>query len=126
MRNKMWNVAEPPVCICNDCGVDCVKIGEYYMAGPELWTDQLGLGFDDNLCIGCLEKRLGRRMTLRDLCRWPNSPWEHSLRLATRIFGHLITKRPPYRKLKRMVNVQLDRASAKAIGEYRDAESACK
>jgi hypothetical protein len=45
---------------CNDCSVDVLQIGDWYMAQPELWQDELGLGWKDNLCIACLEKRLGR------------------------------------------------------------------
>ena len=111
-----------PACLCNDCGVDCAKIGEYYTASPKVWEETLGLGWKDNLCIGCLERRLGRRMTMRDLCRWPNSPWEHSLRLAVRMIGNLITKRPPYRKLKSAPNLHISREFAEAVGKYRDAE----
>ena len=111
-----------PVWICNDCGVDCAKIGEYYMACSSLWEGELGLGLNDNLCIGCLEKRLGRRITMLDFSRWPNSPWEHSQRLARVVFGHCISKRPPYRLLKSAGNVHLSRKAVKEIGEYRDAE----
>lgn len=53
--SKKWK------CLCDDCGVDIRKAGEYVMIAPDIWTDELGLGWDDNLCIGCLEKRLGRR-----------------------------------------------------------------
>ena len=49
-------------CICNDCGVDIVKAGEYVMLDPQIWKHELGLDWDDNLCIGCVEKRLGRRI----------------------------------------------------------------
>jgi hypothetical protein len=45
---------------CNDCGVDVLTIGDWYMASPEIWEKQLGLGWGDNLCITCLERRLGR------------------------------------------------------------------
>ena len=43
---------------CNDCGVDVLEIGDWYMA-RKIW-DELGLGWTDNLCLACLEKRLGR------------------------------------------------------------------
>jgi hypothetical protein len=46
---------------CNDCGSNVVEIGEFYMSPPEIWNGQLGLGWDDNLCLGCLDKRLGRK-----------------------------------------------------------------
>jgi hypothetical protein len=47
---------------CNDCGVNVITSGEYYMLKPAIWEEELGLGWTDNLCIGCVEKRLGRRL----------------------------------------------------------------
>jgi hypothetical protein len=41
---------------CNDCGVDVLAIGDWYLATPEIWKQQLGLGWNDNLCIACLDK----------------------------------------------------------------------
>ncbi len=52
---------------CNDCGVNVVEIGDWYMATPKIWRQQLGLGWDDNLCIACLEQRLGRRVGRADI-----------------------------------------------------------
>ena len=62
---------------CNDCGVNVVTIGEFYMLRPEIWEGQLGLGREDNLCIGCLEARLGRKVGpgLVDFCHFPVYPW---------------------------------------------------
>jgi len=47
--------------VCLDCGVNVVESGDWYMARPEIW-DGLGLGWHDNLCVACLEARLGRRL----------------------------------------------------------------
>jgi hypothetical protein len=62
---------------CNDCGVNVLVTGEFCMVHPDIWEDQLGLGWDDNLCIGCIEARLGRR--LKGLCpdfmSFPSYPW---------------------------------------------------
>jgi hypothetical protein len=63
---------------CNDCGVNVLTSGEFYMLHPEIWQGQLGLGWSDNLCIGCLEQRLGRRVGPLfggDFCSTPNYPW---------------------------------------------------
>jgi hypothetical protein len=62
---------------CNDCGVNVLKIGEYYMLNPKIWEKELGLGWEDNLCIGCLEKRLGRKVgpMLPDFCSCPSYDW---------------------------------------------------
>ena len=32
----------------------------------EIWKDQFGLGWEDNLCLQCIERRLGRRITMHD------------------------------------------------------------
>ena len=39
-----------PKYLCNDCGVDVLAIGDWYMARSEVWH-KLGLGWSDNLCI---------------------------------------------------------------------------
>jgi hypothetical protein len=46
--------------VCNDCGVNVVEIGEFYMCPDKVWKGELGLGWEDNLCLGCLDERLGR------------------------------------------------------------------
>jgi hypothetical protein len=78
------NMAKP---ICNDCGVNVLKIGEYYMLKGELWEKRLKLGWDDNLCIGCLEARLGRKVTIGDMAFLPAYRWMYprSDRLTARI-----------------------------------------
>jgi hypothetical protein len=52
---------------CLDCGVNVIEVGDYCMVQEEIWRDTLALGWDDNLCIACIEKRLGRRLTPHDL-----------------------------------------------------------
>ena len=47
---------------CLDCGVNVVEIGEYYMISSAIWEKKLHLKWSDNLCIGCLESRLGRKL----------------------------------------------------------------
>jgi hypothetical protein len=88
-----------PKCICDDCGVDIRKAGEYLMLSPEIWDEALGLGWGDNLCIGCVEKRLGRRIgpgLCPDIVNIQRCG-SMSTRLQVRLFGHCITKRKPYR-----------------------------
>jgi hypothetical protein len=60
---------------CNDCGVNVVTAGEFYMLKPQIWEDELGLSWDDNLCVGCLENRLGRKVTLHDMGSFPAYKW---------------------------------------------------
>ncbi|HEY2535173.1 MAG TPA: hypothetical protein VGJ20_45950 [Xanthobacteraceae bacterium] len=116
----------PPPMICNECGVDVVEIGEVYMLKPAIWSGQLGLGWTDNPCIGCLEKRLDRKVSLTDMCSFPSYSWMKptSLRLTCRVFGGWITKRAPYRAIGSMRKRRngISDKLAKAMGEYMAAE----
>ena len=106
---------------CNDCGVNVVTAGEFYMLHLSIWEDQLGLGWNDNICIGCLEARLGRKVCFDDMMTFPEYPWMKpmSIRLWHRLFGDLITKRRPYRLHKIVKDVSgFPKAFATAIGEY--------
>lgn len=51
--------------MCIVCKVDTGKIGEHYMLVDPVWnkvhTSAIGM-----LCIGCLEKRLGRKLVPSD------------------------------------------------------------
>ena len=55
---------------CLDCGEDTNTIDEYYVVRDAVWREahpaRLGM-----LCIGCLEGRLGRRLTTAD---FPEAP----------------------------------------------------
>jgi hypothetical protein len=58
--------------LCRDCGVDTVAIGEYYMVNNDVWLSagmQIGSA-KGMLCIGCLEARLGRKLTPSDFPLW--------------------------------------------------------
>lgn len=57
---------KPARCECDDCGFDVVSGGEYFTVKSEIWNGQLGLGLNDNLCVGCLERRLGRKISFTD------------------------------------------------------------
>jgi hypothetical protein len=81
-------------CLCDDCGIDIRKAGEYILLNN--WNTELGMKPDDNLCIGCVEKHLGRRITFADVLNMQNvgngsDSGGMSMRLQVRIFGHLIT-----------------------------------
>lgn len=75
---------------CLDCTKSCNQDGlnEYYMVQAAVWhaANPKGRGM---LCIGCLESRLGRRLTPADFTSAPiNSIKEwHSERLRSRIEG---------------------------------------
>lgn len=52
---------------CLDCEVNTLDIGEYYMVNDHVWKTLASLRQDDGmLCIGCLEKRIGRTLTNED------------------------------------------------------------
>jgi hypothetical protein len=88
-----------PILKCNDCGVNVIRAGEYYMLSPEIWEDKLHLKWDDNLCIGCLEARLGRKLRCHvwtptlviggDFLNFPKNPggYKNSDRYTRRIMG---------------------------------------
>jgi len=86
--------------VCVDCGIDtCPRKGrwEYYMVHNAVWAEA-GMDPDGGyLCIGCLEKRLGRMVRPRDFTGAPindfDVPWD-TTRLASRKMGrHRAMKR---------------------------------
>jgi hypothetical protein len=67
---------------CADCGVGTCKINEYYMVKDDVW-EQAWAGRrkpwhaldGEILCIGCLEKRIGRTLMCCDFTDAPiNNP----------------------------------------------------
>src|SRR4029079_18223886 len=56
---------------CIDCGVNVVKIGDWYLVSDAIWIDQFGLGWRGHLCLACVEKRLGRKLRLPDFGGFP-------------------------------------------------------
>ena len=60
---------------CNDCGINTATTGETYMVKKPVWKQA---GMDTGiLCIGCLEKKLGRHLNSEDFL--PNSPMNQNL-----------------------------------------------
>lgn len=66
-------------CLCNDCEMDTTPHPtegphEWYTVRDRVWNAVMGPGY---LCIGCLEKRLGRRLTPNDFTDAPvnGPPW---------------------------------------------------
>jgi hypothetical protein len=53
---------------CLDCGIDTYEAGEYYVVRDEIWPLPVDGGM---LCVGCLEKRLGRRLQRADFTDAP-------------------------------------------------------
>lgn len=77
-----------PEPLCQDCGIN--TIDEMYWVWDQIWEEAHG---DRFLCVGCLEKRLGRTLGREDFnCIWEAavlvnySPWfPRSERLKARI-----------------------------------------
>lgn len=74
---------------CKDCAADTSMKGnkEHYMVLPDVWHSVANP--NDTLCIGCLEKRLGRMLRPKDFDGYDinTAPIERSPRLQSRIFG---------------------------------------
>jgi hypothetical protein len=74
---------------CLDCGVDTVEIDEYYGLRSPVWLEANPTD-DGMLCIGCVERRLGRQLVPTDFiqsARSPESQWRRSERLQARMSG---------------------------------------
>lgn len=73
---------------CNDCGVCTLHINEYYMVHNGLWEVATEDMYSDGmLCIGCLEARLGGKLTADDFTDAPinHGVFEQSARLQQRL-----------------------------------------
>ena len=70
--------------LCVDCRVHVHLAGEYYMVRDDVWPIDPDGG---QLCVGCLEKRIGRRLVPGDFIDAPvNRPGSNtSARLADRL-----------------------------------------
>lgn len=55
---------------CLDCGVNTLHNDEYYMVEDDIW-DGVHPKRTGMLCIGCLEKRMGRKLTSTDFTDAP-------------------------------------------------------
>ncbi len=76
---------------CWDCNVNTMHTDEYYMVHNGLWESATeDCGTDVMLCIGCLENRIGDRLTADDftdvpLNRGPLGIFPRSARLQQRL-----------------------------------------
>ena len=103
---------DKPRPLCCDCGIDTIATDEWYMVNDEVW-EQAWAGrrrsqdvipgggglIDEFLCIGCLEKRIGRTLCRTDFTdapinRFPNNSDRLLDRLAANA-SHLLAQRPP-------------------------------
>ena len=63
---------------CDDCGFNTLRGGEFTLIDHWIWEKELKLGWEDNLCIGCIEARLGRRISIADMGGFPSYEWMSS------------------------------------------------
>jgi hypothetical protein len=78
---------------CQDCDVDTVEVGEYYMVHDGVWPIDPQGGV---LCIRCLEGRIGRRLVPEDFLDCPLNSSCRSERLASRL-GLELSERTAWR-----------------------------
>ena len=73
---------------CVDCSVNTCGIDEYYMVRDSVWRAARMKPAGGMLCIGCLEKRLGRMLCPGDFtsCSLNREP-QQSERLQRRIWN---------------------------------------
>ena len=73
--------------LCIDCSID--TFDEYYMVHDTVWLSVVVTKKSGMLCIGCLETRLGRRLTRADFTDAPinHLDFERSERLQNRLAG---------------------------------------
>lgn len=70
---------------CLDCGVDTYEINEYYMVRDDVWTAAVSEPCGQ-LCIGCLEERIGRHLSSGDFTGFfGGDPSGNSRRLNDRL-----------------------------------------
>jgi hypothetical protein len=69
---------------CMDCGVDTDAINESYMVIDDLWRaavpTEAGM-----LCVGCLEKRLGRTLQRKDFAKFCISAVDEGMPVSERL-----------------------------------------
>ena len=72
---------------CADCRVDTLEISEYYMVRRSVWTAAVSDSQTQIfLCIGCLERRLGRVLVTTDFAEVPLNYFNnHGPRLKDRL-----------------------------------------
>lgn len=77
---------------CLGCGLDMSAVDEYYMLKNDVWA-QVNPAIDGNLCIACVEERLGRTLTAADFTDSPintSNAKRRTQRLADRSGGENI------------------------------------
>lgn len=66
---KFW-IENPRQLLCDDCGFN-TSHSEYYMVKNPIWEEAQNKGIAQILCIGCLERRIGRKLVSNDFSDVP-------------------------------------------------------
>jgi hypothetical protein len=82
---------------CADCGVGTITLGEWYMVNDEIWQSAWAgrrkpwthLPGQEILCIGCLEKRIGRTLMACDFTDAPVNDVNDGDYRSDRLFNRL-------------------------------------
>ena len=95
----------PVSTLCDDCEVDVTKIFEYYVLEDSVWPKDASI-----LCIGCVEKRLDRRLSREDFkpC-FGNYVWKQSKRFQERFDQSILTPRELNKFQKDVQNYKLNK-----------------
>jgi hypothetical protein len=59
--------------LCRDCGVDTVKVGEWYLVRDSLWRQAAPDAPGAVLCLSCIARQLGRPLVAKDFTASPAS-----------------------------------------------------
>lgn len=87
MGVSILRIKDPAQFNCMDCAVNTAKIEERYSLKNEVWQ-QANPRIKGMLCVGCVEKRLGRELTCADFTDVPLNGWKcQSERLRKRVEG---------------------------------------
>lgn len=91
--------------VCSDCGEHTSEINEYYMVHDHVWLTAGMAAEGGMLCIGCLEKHLGRELNRSDFTAAPiNGIGIKSARLAARLAAPVPKDCPSGALLKTRIN----------------------
>ena len=93
-RTAIARINSAMAVLCLDCDEDVIEMGEMFMVRDDVWLEA---NPDSNgmLCVGCIEKRLGRRLETGDFTDVEiNRTGHRSHRLRTRMSAEGHTEVP--------------------------------
>ena len=64
--------------LCVDCGVDTFETKEYYMVTDSCWKRAGMKPYGGMLCVGCIESRLGKKLTPQNFSECPLN-WRNAI-----------------------------------------------